>query len=172
MINKGSKENSEVISIPVFDKQPFRLYNNISLELFIKELICMGKVIETSLVGDFDKENIERGSRANVELPFHKDGEYSNKKALEKGLPLVPNIDVVGLYCINGGETITSLKYLDISGNEKEIDFALNRGQGLIIDNNKVLHARKGLVTNGRLLFRIWLSCLDNYEEDLFCKFI
>ena len=122
----------------------FYLYENITADNFILEMLKLGKPIETSLVGAFDSEG--RGSRRDVDLPFHRDGDYSKEVASKH------SIDYVGLYCIKGGESKT---LLEVEG--KEIELTLKEGQAIIINNKNIRHARKGSVGD-RLLLRIWIE--------------
>lgn len=122
----------------------FYLYENITADNFILEMLKLGKPIETSLVGVFDSEG--RGSRRDVDLPFHRDGDYSKEVASKH------SIDYVGLYCIKGGESKT---LLEVEG--KEIELTLKEGQAIIINNKNIRHARKGSVGD-RLLLRIWIE--------------
>ena len=113
---------------------------------FILEMLKLGKPIELSLVGVFENEG--RGSKRDIELPFHRDGDYS-KDIAEKH-----SIDYVGLYCIKGGETETVIK-IEATGEEHSI--VLKEGQAVVMNNKTVLHARKGNVGD-RLLMRVWIE--------------
>ena len=113
---------------------------------FILEMLKLGKPIELSLVGVFEKEG--RGSKRDIELPFHRDGDYS------KDIAAKHSIDYVGLYCIKGGETETVIK-VESTGQEHSI--VLKEGQAVIMDNKAVLHARRGNVGD-RLLMRVWIE--------------
>ena len=124
----------------------FYLYENITADNFILEMLKLGKPIETSLVGVFDSEG--RGSRRDVDLPFHRDGDYSKEIAAKH------SIDYVGLYCIKGGETETVIK-IEATGEEHSI--VLKEGQAVVMNNKTVLHARKGNVGD-RLLMRVWIE--------------
>jgi len=88
----------------------FYVYENITADKFILEMLKLGKPIETSLVGVFDSEG--RGSRRDVDLPFHRDGDYS------KDIAAKHSIDYVGLYCIRSGESKT---LLEVDGQEIEL---------------------------------------------------
>ena len=122
----------------------FYVYENITADKFILEMLKLGKPIETSLVGVFDSEG--RGSRRDVDLPFHRDGDYS------KDIAAKHNIDYVGLYCIRGGESKT---LLEVDG--QEIELTLKEGQAIIMNNRNIRHARKGPVGD-RLLLRVWIE--------------
>ena len=113
---------------------------------FILEMLKLGKPIELSLVGVFENEG--RGSKRDIELPFHRDGDYS------KDIAAKHSIDYVGLYCIKGGETETVIK-VESTGQEHSI--VLKEGQAVIMDNKAVLHARRGNVGD-RLLMRVWIE--------------
>ena len=122
----------------------FYVYENITADKFILEMLKLGKPIETSLVGVFDSEG--RGSRRDVDLPFHRDGDYS------KDIAAKHNIDYVGLYCIRGGDSKT---LLEVDG--QEIELTLKEGQAIIMNNRNIRHARKGPVGD-RLLLRVWIE--------------
>jgi len=122
----------------------FYIYENITADKFILEMLKLGKPIETSLVGVFDSEG--RGSRRDVDLPFHRDGDYS------KDIATKHSIDYVGLYCIRGGESKT---LLEVDG--QEIELTLKEGQAIIMNNRNIRHARKGPVGD-RLLLRVWIE--------------
>lgn len=123
------------------------ILDNINCDEFILHMLKLGKPTETSLVGSFDKEG--RGSRRDIELPFHKDGDYSRiNEIFDK------KVDIVGLYCIKGGEAKTLIKY-----NEEIIEICLKENQAVIFDNNKCYHSRTGKVGD-RILLRVWI---DNY---------
>ena len=122
----------------------FYVYENITADNFILEMLKLGKPIETSLVGVFDSEG--RGSRRDVDLPFHRDGDYS------KDIAAKHNIDYVGLYCIRGGESKT---LLEVDG--QEIELTLKEGQAIIMNNRNIRHARKGPVGD-RILLRLWIE--------------
>jgi hypothetical protein len=128
-------------------KQPWIVYSG-TADDFLLKMLEYGKPIETSLVGVFDDRG--RGSRRDVPLPFHRDGDYSKDMAAKH------NIDVVGLYCIrDGGNVETLIKYDD-----NVYRFQLCQGQGIIFDNHAVLHAREGAVAD-RLLLRVWIESPD-----------
>jgi len=122
----------------------YYVYENITADNFILEMLKLGKPIETSLVGVFDNEG--RGSSRDVDLPFHRDGDYSKEIASKH------SIDYVGLYCIKGGESKT---LLEVEG--KEVELTLKQGQAIIMNNKNIRHARKGPVGD-RLLLRIWIE--------------
>ena len=122
----------------------FYVYENMTADSFILEMLKLGKPIETSLVGVFDREG--RGSRRDVDLPFHRDGDYSKEIAAKH------SIDYVGLYCIKGGESKT---LLEVDG--QEIELTLKEGQAIIMNNKNIRHGRKGPVGD-RLLLRVWIE--------------
>ncbi len=121
-----------------------------TLEEFILGMLDLGYPLEMSLVGVFDDKG--RGSRRDIDLPLHRDGEYSQKLAEAQGGKYVEkkDIHIVGLYCLReGGGSCKTL----IDDDEVE----LHKGEALIFDNQQVLHGRKGPVGN-RLLIRFWLK--------------
>ncbi len=120
---------------------PWTIIDNVSAEEFILLMLKFGKPLQTSLVGNFDIKG--RGSRRDIDLPFHRDGDYSHVDG---------KIDIVGLYCIKEGTTQTFIKHDSHTEN-----FCLKKRQMLIFDNNTCLHARKGSIKD-RLLLRIWIE--------------
>ncbi len=124
------------------EDKPFVLLDNLSATDFIIKMTEMGTPIETSLVGVFDDKG--RGSRRDIPLPLHRDGDYSTDY---KG-----KIDIIGLYCVREGDARTLIQHDNIL-----LKFKLKKGQALIFDNREVLHGREGEVKD-RLLMRIWIS--------------
>lgn len=119
------------------------LIENTSADNFICEMLKLGTPLETSLVGAFDTKG--RGSRRNIDLPLHRDGDYSTAY---KG-----KIDIVGLYCIKENNLAMTI----IESGDECNTLVLKRNQALIFDNNRCRHGRKGDVTN-RILLRVWVK--------------
>jgi len=126
--------------------ETFEFIPETTADQFIFSMLQLGKPIETSLVGVFESEG--RGSKRDIELPFHKDGDYS------KDIAAKHSIDYVGLYCLKGGDTETVIK---IDGSDEEHSIVLQTGQGVIMNNKNGTHARKGTVGD-RLLLRVWIE--------------
>ena len=125
------------------DKTGWLFIQNISIENFILKMLNYGPPIETSIVGAFT--NTGRGSKRDIPLPLHKDGDYSTKYKNK--------IKYVGLFClVENLDTRTLI--LDSNKNLSEI--RLKKHQAIIIDNEFCLHGRKGPVGN-RLLLRMWV---------------
>jgi hypothetical protein len=127
-----------------------------SLEEFTLGMLALGRPLETSLVGVFETGDKVRGSRKDVDLPMHRDGEYSQKLAEVQGGTYVAKegIDIVGLYCINEGEgrCVTLVEHpLGI------VEIELKKGEALVFDNHKVMHGRRGPVGD-RILMRMWVQ--------------
>lgn len=135
---------------------PYYVVSDCSLEQFILGMLSLGKPMELSLVGVFDQEG--RGSRRELDLPLHRDGEYSQALADAQGGTYVerPGIDIVGLYCIRSGSG-QCLTLVD------DAEIELQSRQALVFDNHKVLHGRRGPVGE-RLLLRMWVSCAGTVE--------
>jgi len=119
-----------------------------SADAFLLNMLSWGRPVETSLVGAFDKSG--RGSRRDIPLPFHRDGDYS------KDVSAKHNIDVVGLHCLKPGKAVTLIKYRD-----KVHSIRLQKGQGIIFDNKAVTHAREGDVGD-RVLLRVWMEIIKD----------
>tara|TARA_A100001515_G_scaffold131545_1_gene119403 strand:- start:545 stop:934 length:390 start_codon:yes stop_codon:yes gene_type:complete len=124
------------------EEKPWALVDKLTADAFILKMLEFGTPIETSVVGVFDDSG--RGSRRDIPLPMHRDGDYSTNY---KG-----KIDIVGLYCIREGKAKTIIEH-----NNKKTEVILKKGQALIFDNKICRHAREGTVGD-RLLMRLWIS--------------
>ena len=147
---------------------PWYIVESSTLEEFVLGMLPLGHLLETSVVGVFEDKG--RGSRRDIELPLHRDGQYSKKLAEAQGGSVVefPNIDIVGLHCIREGSEQCFTTLLVAEGYVPEADgpgglmtgniecIELRRGQSLVFDNNRCLHGRSGTVGE-RLVVRMWL---------------
>lgn len=124
-------------------KKDFVVKSFDSADEFLIDSLFYGKPIETSLVGSFDSEG--RGSRRDIELPLHRDGDYTTQYKNK--------IDFVALYCVRSGEAKTIIE--DSFGEIKKI--SLSKGDAIIINNKKCRHGREGSV-GGRILLRVWIE--------------
>jgi hypothetical protein len=131
-------------------ENPWELLNFPNADEFLKYVITLGKPTEITLVGAFGKEG--RGSTQDMDLPLHYDGDYSARKAAEKGLTFDKKIDILALYCIKSGDTVTNLEW-----NDNRASIILKEGQSLIVDNRICKHGRTGAVGD-RLLLRVWIE--------------
>ena len=132
------------------EQNPWELLNFPNADEFLKYVITLGKPTEITLVGAFGKEG--RGSTQDMDLPLHFDGDYSARKAAEKGLTFDKKIDILALYCIKSGDTVTNLEWHD-----NLASIILKEGQALIVDNRLCKHGRTGTVGD-RLLLRVWIE--------------
>lgn len=140
-------------------KEPFVFFDNISADDFLLKCLEIGKPSETTLIGVFD--NSGRGSRREIELPLHQDGDYSAKKAREAGLTFDKKVDYVALYCVKGNEdAVTVVKHDD-----EVLEFVLKPNQALIFNNKKCYHGRRGTIGD-RLLLRVWIETIDGVEDE------
>ena len=129
----------------------FEFIENISADDFVFKMLELGTPIETSLVGAFDNEG--RGSRRDIDLPLHQDGDYSTDYK--------DRIDYVGFVCVRSGGTAVTV----VEDTNKNLHyFKLKKGEALIIDNKQCRHAREGYVED-RILLRIWIKKLDILGE-------
>ena len=117
-------------------------YKEIPFDEFLFKMLSIGKPLETSLVGAFDDTG--RGSRRDIDLPLHRDGDYSTA--------FKDKIDYVGLYCFRGGDAETIIKFED---KVKKIN--LKPREAIIFNNKLCRHGREGAVGD-RVLLRIWIS--------------
>lgn len=124
----------------------YKIIDSTSADDFLLEMLKLGKPIECSLVGVFDEGGGKRGSRRDIDLSLHRDGDYSVAKAIKY------SIDWVGLYCIREGEATT---LIEDKNEVREIN--LKKGQAIIFDNKLCRHGRKGKVGD-RLLLRVWIE--------------
>ena len=131
-------------------ENPWVFIDKTNADDFLKEVLKLGKPTEVSIVGAFGKEG--RGSTQDMNLPLHFDGDYSARKAAEKGLTFDKKIDILALYCLKGGDSVTLLEW---NGNTASI--ILQTGQALIIDNKICRHGRSGQVGD-RMLLRVWIE--------------
>ena len=146
-------KSNNILTIP----NPWYLLSNISIEDFIFGMLELGKPIDVNLVGVF--EDTGRGSLRDVELPLHRDGEYSEKLAKAQGGTYVEakDVDIVGMYCLKSSDCVTLIE-------DKEMKYhplqriILEKNQCLVWDNKVVRHGRQGKVGD-RLILRIWISC-------------
>jgi hypothetical protein len=124
------------------EEKPWALVDKLTADTFILKMLEFGTPIETSVVGVFDDSG--RGSRRDIPLPMHRDGDYSTDY---KG-----KVDIVGLYCIREG---TAKTLIECKGEITEV--VLKTGQAIIFDNKTCRHAREGSIGD-RLLMRLWIS--------------
>ena len=134
----------------ISENNPWELIPETNADEFLRYVLTLGRPSETSIVGSFGSEG--RGSTQDMDLPLHFDGDYSARKAAEKGLQFDKKIDILALYCIKGGDTATNLEW---NGNYASI--VLKDRQALIVDNKLCRHGRTGAVGD-RLLLRVWIE--------------
>ena len=131
-------------------EDPWELKQFPNADEFLKYVLTLGKPTEVSIVGAFGKEG--RGSTQDMDLPLHHDGDYSARKAAEKGLTFDKKIDIVAIYCLKEGSAVTNVEWYDNRG-----CIILKTGQALILDNKICKHGRTGTVGD-RLLLRVWIE--------------
>lgn len=144
------------------NSDPYYITSYVDADDFILEMLDLGKPLEVSLVGVFDEEG--RGSRRDIELPFHRDGEYSEQMAKAQGGYHTPakDIDIVAMYCV--WDDAFKRCFTTINDGNKIEKIELTQGDALIFDNKKVTHGRMGEVGD-RLLLRIWIKRGEISEE-------
>ena len=149
-IANKEEQNTDAQWADVGKEYPWYLINGTNADTFIKNVLRFGKPTEVSIVAAFETDG--RGSTQDIDLPLHHDGDYSARKAAEKGLTFDKKIDILALYCVRGGGAITRLEW---EGNHANI--ILEEGQALIIDNKICRHGRVGPVGD-RILLRAWIE--------------
>ena len=147
------EENTDELWANVGMEYPWYLIDGTNADTFIKNVLRFGKPIEVSIVAAFETDG--RGSTQDMDLPLHHDGDYSARKAAEKGLTFDKKIDILALYCIRAGGAITRLEWDD-----NHASIILKEGQALIIDNKICRHGRVGPVGN-RVLLRAWIERVE-----------
>ena len=134
------------------------------MEEFSLGMLRFGIPVESVFVGAYDDH--ARGARRDMELPYHRDGEYSRRLALQQGNHYVeiPDVTLVGFYClVDNPATETLLIATEAPADSVRDDAVpdetvrLRKGQALVFDNKRVVHARRGPVGD-RVLFRIWVT--------------
>jgi len=123
--------------------EEWALFESITAEEFLLKLLELGPPLETSIVGAFQSEG--RGSRRGIELPLHRDGDYT--------LDFKDKITYLGLFCLREGGSATTLLE---DGSGKLHKFNLKKNQALILNNKICRHGREGSVGE-RLLLRVWI---------------
>ena len=143
-------KSNNILPVP----NPWYLLNYISIKDFIFGMLKLGKPIDVNLVGVF--EDTGRGSLRDVELPLHKDGEYSEKLAKAQGGIYIEakDVDIVGMYCLKSSDCVTLIEDKDMTLQS----IILKKNQCLVWDNKAVRHGRQGKIGD-RLILRIWISC-------------
>lgn len=123
--------------------EEWNFIESISAEDFLLKLLELGPPLETSIVGAFQSSG--RGSKRDIELPLHRDGDYTTE--------FKDKITYLGLLCLReGGDATTLLE----DGSGKLHRFNLKKNQALIINNKVCRHGREGSVGE-RLLLRVWI---------------
>jgi len=146
-------KSNNILTIP----NPWYLLSNITIEDFIFGMLNLGNPIDVNLVGVF--EDTGRGSLRDVELPLHRDGEYSEKLAKTQGGTYVEakNVDIVGMYCLKSSDCETLIEYKEMKFHTYRLQrIILKKNQCLVWDNKTVRHGRQGKVGD-RLILRIWI---------------
>lgn len=94
-----------------FSKQPWAIVSGLTADEFLVGMSDLGKAQEMSMVGSFADDPDDptiRTAHRDTDLPFHRDGVYTQAIADMQGGMYVekPNVDVVGMYCVrtNGNE--------------------------------------------------------------------
>ena len=120
----------------------WEFFPDLSIDQFIDQALSYGKLIETSLVGSF--QNSGRGSKRDIPLPLHRDGDYSTSYK--------DKIDYIALYCIRPGPAYTLVEF-----ENKVHQIKLMKSNSIIINNKICRHGRSGSVRD-RLLLRLWIQ--------------
>lgn len=122
---------------------------------------ALGVPQEIQLVGAFSPDPDDptvRTAHRDTELPFHRDGIYTEAIAAMQGGMYVekPDVDIIGMYCVRAGSEPC---YTTISENGIDEIHAvdLKAGRAIIMDN-RWWHGRRGPVGD-RLLIRFWTTC-------------
>lgn len=136
---------------------------SLSVEDFLIGMSSLGTPQEIQMVGAFaanPDDPTVRTAHRDTDLPFHRDGIYTEAIAAMQGGMYVekPDVDVIGMYCLRSNsrdEPCTTT--ISEDGKTKIAEAALGEGQALIMDN-RLWHGRSGPVGD-RLLIRFWTTC-------------
>lgn len=130
-----------------------------TIEQFLIGMAELGTPQEIQMVGSFGRADDEtvRTAHRDVDLPFHRDGIYTQAIADMQGGKYIekPNVDIVGMYCVRDNDAPC---YTTISedGQTEIAAYNLRAGDAMILDN-KLWHGRRGTVGK-RLLIRFWVT--------------
>lgn len=133
---------------------------DLSVEDFLIDMTALGTPQEIQMVGAFaaPDDSTVRTAHRDVDLPFHRDGVFTQALADMQGGMYVakPDVDVIGMYCVRRNDTpVFTIISEDGVTAVDEVD--LQAGQALIMDN-RLSHGRRGAVGK-RLLIRFWTTC-------------
>lgn len=159
-LGQSTEEKKPVIQLT----KPWEVLT-LSVEDFLVGMCDMGTSQEVSMVGGFADPSDEkvRTAHRDIDLPFHRDGIYTQSIAdLQGGMYVErPNVDIVGMYCIrdNDGQSCYTILSEDEAGTKIVGEVDLRAGQALIW-RNTLWHGRRGAVGK-RILIRFWVTQLD-----------
>lgn len=132
---------------------------DLSVEAFLIAMSELGTPQEIQMVGAFadPDDSTVRTAHRDVDLPFHRDGIYTQALADMQGGMYVekPDVDVIGMYCVRYDTPCHTTISDDGVNQIAAVD--LQAGQALIMDN-RLSHGRRGPVGK-RLLIRFWTTC-------------
>jgi hypothetical protein len=132
---------------------------DLPIEDFLIGMTSLGTPQEIQMVGSFARAGDEtvRTAHRDVDLPFHRDGIYTQAIADMQGGRYVekPNVDIIGMYCVRANDAPCFTTISD-DGIHEIAAVDLKAGQALIMDN-RLWHGRRGAVGR-RLLIRFWVT--------------
>lgn len=132
---------------------------SLTIEEFLIGMSALGTPQEIQMVGSFARadDTTVRTAHRDVNLPFHRDGIYTEAIAdMQDGKYVArPNVDIIGMYCVRANDEPC---YTLVSEDGKTIaaEVNLKAGEALVMDN-RWWHARRGAVGT-RLLIRFWIT--------------
>lgn len=131
----------------------------LTIEEFLIGMASLGTPLEIQMVGSFAKADDEtvRTAHRDVDLPFHRDGVYTEAIAqMQQGKYVAKaGVDIIGMYCVRAGEE-ACWTTVSADGVTPIFEVNLKAGEALIMDN-KLWHGRRGKV-GSRLLIRFWVT--------------
>lgn len=135
----------------------------LTVEDFLVEMSTLGTPQEIQMVGAFAADPDDptvRTAHRDTDLPFHRDGIYTQAIADMQGGMYVekPDVDVIGMYCVRGnGDFVSCFTTISEDGVNEIAAVDLQPGEAIIMDN-RLWHGRRGPVAE-RLLIRFWTTC-------------
>jgi hypothetical protein len=149
-----------LITIEDLRNEPCQVLD-LTIEEFLVGMSTLGTPQEIQMVGAFaadPNDQAVRTAHRDTDLPFHRDGIYTEAIAKMQGGMYVekPDVDVIGMYCMRANDE-PCFTTVSEDGEHEVFAVDLKAGQALIMDN-RLWHGRRGPVGK-RLLIRFWTTC-------------
>lgn len=162
---RAAKEQETKVGLMFRFERPYSVAK-MPIEEFLIGMCSLGTPQEVQMVGTFGKaaDDGMRTAHRDVDLPFHRDGIYTQALAdMQRGQYVEkPNVDIVGLYCVRDNEE-PCFTTISEDGQTELAAVNLRAGEALIMDN-RLWHGRRGVVGQ-RLLIRFWTTAAKSEDS-------